>query len=57
LLLELVYRDPTLFTGEYRILHRLFATGETEVPVYECTDADYDWFEQLNAEATQGEQP
>jgi hypothetical protein len=57
LLLELVYRDPALFDGEYRILHRLFATGETEVPVYECTDADYDWFEQLNAEATQGEQP
>lgn len=52
LMVELVYTDPVLFDGEYRILHRLQSTGETSVPVYDCTDADYDWFEQLNAEAT-----
>lgn len=57
LMLELVYRDPLLFNGDYRILHRLVATGETTVPVYNCTDADYDWFEQLNAEATKGARP
>lgn len=57
LMLELVYRDPVLFVGDYRILHRLAATGETSVPVYNCTDADYDWFEQLNAEATRGAKP
>jgi len=57
LMLELVYRDPVLFVGDYRILHRLAATGETSVPVYNCTDADYDWFEQLNAEATGGAKP
>jgi hypothetical protein len=52
LMVELVYTDPVMFSGEYRVLHRLFATGETSVPLYDCTDADYDWFEQLNAEAT-----
>jgi len=51
LMLELVYRDPVMFEGEYRILHRLLPTGEATVPEYNCTDADYDWFEQLNAEA------
>jgi hypothetical protein len=51
LMVELVYRDPVMFDGEYRILHRLQSTGEDAVPVYNCTDADYDWFEQLNAEA------
>jgi hypothetical protein len=52
LMVELVYTDPVMFDGEYRILHRLFSTGEAGVPLYQCTDADYDWFEQLNAEAT-----
>lgn len=52
LMVELVYTDPVLFDGEYRVLHRLQSTGETSVPPYDCTDADYDWFEQLNAEAT-----
>jgi hypothetical protein len=52
LMVELVYTDPVMFEGEYRVLHRLQSTGEASVPVYECTDADYDWFEQLNAEAT-----
>jgi hypothetical protein len=51
LMVELVYTDPVLFDGEYRVLHRLQSTGETSVPLYDCTDADYDWFEQLNAEA------
>lgn len=55
LMLELVYSDPILFEGEYRILHRLSSTGETSVPVYNCTDADYDWFEQLNADAIGGD--
>lgn len=57
LMLELVYRDPTLFDGEYRILHQLSSTGEAAVPVYSCTDGDYDWFEQLNAEAIGGAKP
>lgn len=52
LMVELVYTDPVLFDGEYRVLHRLQSTGEDSVPPYNCTDADYDWFEQLNAEAT-----
>ncbi len=51
LMVELVYTDPVMFDGEYRILHRLQSTGDETVPVYNCTDADYDWFEQLNAEA------
>jgi len=57
LMLELVYQDPAMFEGEYRILHRLFATREKAVPAYDCTDADYDWFEQLNSSATEESTP
>jgi len=49
LMMELVYTDPKLFEGSYTMVHRLLATGENAVPEYNCTDADYDWFEQLNA--------
>ena len=47
--LRQTYRDATLFEKPFVVDYRFRRTGETDMPLYECTDADYDWFEQLNA--------
>jgi len=47
--LRLTYVDPTLFEKPFVLDHTFVNTGDTKVPLYECTDPDYDWFEQLNA--------
>lgn len=44
------YTDETLFQAPLVIDYRFVRVGKEgqEVPLYECTDSDYDWFEQLN---------
>ncbi len=49
LLLRQTYIDETLFEKPFVVDYTFKRTGETEMPLYECTDADYDWFEKLNA--------
>ena len=49
--LRQTYIDEMLFDVPFVIDYEFFLTGEDELPLYECTDADYDWFEQLNAPA------
>ena len=47
--LRQTYEDETLFEKPFVVDYRFRRTGETELPIYDCTDADYDWFEELNA--------
>ena len=47
--LRLTYADDTLFEKPFVIDYEFIRLDETELPLYDCTDADYDWFEQLNA--------
>ena len=47
--LRQTYTDDTLFEKPFVLDYAFRRTGETEMPLYECTDADYDWFEELNA--------
>ena len=48
LMLDLTYSDPELFEQPFTIVHRLAADEAEQLPVYNCQDASYDWFEQLN---------
>jgi len=50
--LTLTYVDDTLFDSPFVLEHRFEKLKDTELPLYNCTDADYDWFEKLNAPAT-----
>ncbi|MDA0678966.1 MAG: hypothetical protein O3A13_08415 [Proteobacteria bacterium] len=43
------YIDDSLFEKPFVVDYSFRRTGEAEMPLYECTDANYDWFEQLNA--------
>ena len=45
----LTYVDETLFEIPFILDHTFVRTDDAAVPLYECTDADYDWFEKLNA--------
>ena len=47
--LRQTYTDETLFVEPFVSEYAFQRTGETEVPFYECTEADYGWFEELNA--------
>jgi hypothetical protein len=47
--MTLTYIDETLFETPFILDHTFVRTDDIEVPLYECTDADYDWFEKLNA--------
>jgi len=47
--LRQTYYDDSLFEVPFVIDYEFFRTGEDELPLYECTDASYDWFEKLNA--------
>lgn len=47
--MTLTYVDETLFEVPFILDHAFVRTADTAVPLYECTDADYDWFEKLNA--------
>jgi len=43
------YIDDTLFENPFVIDYPFKRIDETEMPLYECSDADYDWFNKLNA--------
>lgn len=47
--MTLTYVDETLFEIPFILDHTFVRTEDLEVPLYECTDAAYDWFEKLNA--------
>jgi len=47
--LKQTYVDETLFEKPFVIDYTFERISESELPLYECTDADYDWFEKLNA--------
>jgi hypothetical protein len=47
--LRQTYVDDSLFEKPFVIDYAFRRLDETELPLYECTDADYDWFEKLNA--------
>ena len=47
--LRQTYIDESLFEKPFVIDYEFVRLDETELPLYECTDADYDWFEKLNA--------
>lgn len=49
LMLTLTYEDEALFEKPFILDHIFARLEDTSVPLYECTDPDYDWFEQLNA--------
>ena len=49
--LTLTYIDETLFESPFVLEHRFRKLDDTEMQLYDCTDADYDWFEKLNAPA------
>ena len=49
--LTLTYVDETLFAEPFIMDHTFARTGDTAIPLYDCTDADYEWFEKLNAAA------
>lgn len=54
--MTLTYVDETLFEIPFILDHTFARTADKEVPLYECTDADYDWFEKLNAQQQRGSQ-
>ena len=47
--LILTYYDDSLFQKPFVLTHQFEKVGDGDIPVYDCTDAGYDWFEQLNA--------
>jgi hypothetical protein len=49
--LQQTYFDETLFVKPFVVDYAFRRINETELPLYECTDADYEWFEKLNAPA------
>lgn len=53
--LKQTYIDKTLFKKPFIVDYSFARIEGSEMPLYECTDADYDWFEQLN-EPADGEQ-
>jgi hypothetical protein len=49
LYLEQTYVDETLFKVPFVVTYPYQRIEGTELPLYECTDASYDWFNKLNA--------
>lgn len=47
--LRQTYIDESLFEVPFVVDYGFSRIDETELPLYECTDANYDWFEKLNA--------
>ena len=44
------YIDATLFEVPFVLNYQFARFPESEMPLYQCTDADYDWFDELNAQ-------
>jgi hypothetical protein len=49
LMLRQTYVDETLFEKPFVLDYAFERIDESVLPLYECTDANYDWFEKLNA--------
>lgn len=49
LYLEQTYIDETLFEVPFVVTYPYKRIEGSEMPLYECTDANYDWFNELNA--------
>ncbi len=49
LYLEQTYVDATLFEVPFVVTYPYKRIEGSEMPLYECTDANYDWFNELNA--------
>lgn len=49
LYLEQTYIDETLFSVPFVVTYPFKRIEGSEIPLYECTDANYDWFNELNA--------
>ena len=49
LYLEQTYIDETLFAVPFVVTYPFQRIEGSEMPLYECTDANYDWFNELNA--------
>jgi hypothetical protein len=47
--LNLTYEDDTLFDFPFIIDHTFNKIEGSEITLYDCEGADYDWFEKLNA--------
>ncbi len=47
--LKLTYVDDTLFETPFIIGHTFNKVEGSEISLYDCDGADYDWFEKLNA--------
>lgn len=47
--MQLTYTDDTLFDTPFIIDFNFKSVEDTELQRYNCTEAGYDWFEQLNA--------
>jgi len=47
--LNLTYEDDTLFDFPFVIDHTFNKIEGSEITLYDCEGADYDWFEKLNA--------
>lgn len=47
--LNLTYEDGTLFDSPFVIDHTFNKIEGSEITLYDCEGADYDWFEKLNA--------
>ena len=43
------YIDESLFEVPFVLNYRFVRFPGTEIPLYQCTDADYDWFNKLNS--------
>lgn len=48
LMMQQTHVDETLFEKPFVVNYRFERIDAIEIPLYECTDADYGWFEQLN---------
>jgi hypothetical protein len=49
LYLKQTYIDDTLFEMPFVVVYPFKRIEDSEMPLYECTDANYDWFNELNA--------
>jgi len=49
LYLEQTYIDESLFAVPFVVTYPFERIEGSEIPLYECTDANYDWFNELNA--------
>ena len=50
------YIDETLYETPFILDYKFARTNDSEIPLYECTDADYDWFYELNDTAEEAAQ-